>query len=145
MLAVRNTHSRSLPARPGSVTVARHWAAETAARLGAEPEVVQSVRLAVSEAVTNAVLHAYGEAPDQTGGAEHQVHVTLAIAEEEFWVLVADDGCGHQSTPSSPGLGWGLALIADACRHFLITERSGGGTELRMGFALHPRQGAAAA
>lgn len=90
---------------------------------------VDSVRLAVSEAVTNAVLHAYGEAPGE-------VHVTLAIADEEFWILVADDGCGHQSVPASPGLGLGLALIADACQHFLITERSGGGTELRMGFPL---------
>jgi anti-sigma regulatory factor (Ser/Thr protein kinase) len=106
--------------------------------------VIESVRLAVSEAVTNAVLHAYDDNPDEAG-PRGEVQVTLALAQGEFWVLVADEGHGHQSAPSSPGLGWGLALIADACRHFLITERSGGGTELRMGFSLGARPQVAAA
>jgi serine/threonine-protein kinase RsbW/stage II sporulation protein AB (anti-sigma F factor) len=91
--------------------------------------VIDSVRLAVSEAVTNAVVHAYR---DGLG----DVRLTLAAAEGEFWVLVSDDGRGHQSTPMSPGLGWGLALIANACQDFMIMERSAGGTELWMGFAL---------
>lgn len=130
--ATRSARSRSYPAIPRSVGDARTWAGEVAARAGVSPEGVESIRLAVSEAVTNAVLHAYRENPGE-------VQLTLAVAEEEFWVLVADDGLGHQSTPTSPGLGWGLALIAEACQDFMITERSGGGTELRMGFPLTGR------
>lgn len=129
MLAVRNTRSQSYSATPEAVTEARRWVAEAAARAGAEPDVVEAVRLAVSEAVTNVVLHAYRDGPGE-------VRVTLAVAEGEFWVLVADSGRGHQSDPRSPGLGWGLPLIANACQDFMITEPSGGGTELRMGFPL---------
>jgi anti-sigma regulatory factor (Ser/Thr protein kinase) len=130
--ATRSALSRSYPAIPRSVTDARTWAGEVATRAGVAPDAVDSIRLAVSEAVTNAVLHAYHEKPGE-------VRLTLAVAEEEFWVLVADEGLGHQNPPSSPGLGWGLALIADACQDFMITERSGGGTELRMGFPLAGR------
>lgn len=136
--ATRSARSRSYPAIPGSVTDARTWAGEVAARAGVAPDVVDSIRLAVSEAVTNAVLHAYRE-----GAGE--VQLALAAAEDEFWVLVADEGLGHQSSPASPGLGWGLALIAAACQDFMITERSGGGTELRMGFPLARRPDAASA
>ena len=132
MLAIRNTRSRSYTALPASVGDARNWAAGAALEAGATPDVVEAVRLAVSEAVTNVVLHAYPEAPGE-------VHLTLAVADGEFWVLVADEGRGHQSRPTTPGLGWGLALIADACQDFMITERSGGGTELRMGFWLEQR------
>ncbi|HET9721382.1 MAG TPA: ATP-binding protein [Solirubrobacteraceae bacterium] len=131
-----SAHSRFYPAVSRSVGDARNWAGEVAAGAGVAPDVVDSIRLAVSEAVTNAVLHAYGEEPGE-------VQLTLAVAEAEFWVLVADEGLGHQSTPSSPGLGWGLALIAEACQDFMITERSGGGTELRMGFPLAISQRAA--
>jgi serine/threonine-protein kinase RsbW len=136
VLAVRNAPSRSFPALPEAAVEARAWAVDAAAQAGAPPEILEAVRLAVSEAVTNVILHAY---PDEPG----EVHLTFAVADEEFWILVADDGRGHQSTPTSPGLGLGLALIANACRDFMITERSGGGTELRMGFELRPAMTAA--
>jgi serine/threonine-protein kinase RsbW len=134
VLAVRNTRSHSYPAVPGAVTEARRWAAQAADRAGATPEVVEAVRLAVSEAVTNVVLHAYPDGPGE-------VRLTLAVADGEFWVLVADDGRGAQSAPVSPGLGWGLALIADACQDCVITERTDGGTELRMSFPLQAARG----
>lgn len=129
VLAAENTHSRTYPALPESVPDARAFAARAAVRAGARSDVIDSLRLAVSEATTNVVLHAYDGTPGE-------LQVTVAVADQELWVLVADDGRGHQSVPDSPGLGWGLALIANACQDFLITERSGGGTELRMGFPL---------
>jgi two-component sensor histidine kinase len=52
----------------------------------------------------------------------------------ELWILVADEGCGHQTASANPGLGWGLALIAEACDDFILAERSAGGTEARMRF-----------
>jgi serine/threonine-protein kinase RsbW len=129
VLALRQTRTKSYSAVPGSVTEARNWIADAASVAGAAPDVVDSVRLAVSEAVTNVIVHAYRDGPGE-------VRLTQAVAEREFWVLVADDGLGHQSPPVSPGLGWGLALIANACQDFMIMERSGGGTELWMGFPL---------
>lgn len=131
VVAVRNTFSETYPATPESVPRARTWATSLAQRAGARPETVEAVRLAVSEAVSNVVLHAYRDRPGT-------VQMTAATADDELWVLVADDGDGHQRVPLHPGLGWGLALIADACEKFLITERSGGGTEVRMRFRLEP-------
>ena len=132
VVAVRNTVSEVYPARAESVPLARQLAADLAAQSGADERTIEAVRLAVSEAVTNVVMHAYAETPGE-------LQLTVAVAGEELWVLVADDGRGHQNVPETPGLGWGLALIADAAERFLITERSGGGTELRMRFRL-PRE-----
>ena len=87
------------------------------------------LRLAVSEAVTNAVVHAYR-------GRSGTVRVAGAVASGELWVLVSDGGCGYQTPPERPGLGLGLVLIADACDEFVIAERAEGGTEARMQFVL---------
>lgn len=158
VVAVSNTLTELYPATPQSVVDARNWAAEFATDAGASDDTVEAVRLAVSEAVTNVVLHAYAPKPAGTdprgddatpeqittamtnrrarrSGPEN-VQVTLAVTGNEMWILVADNGRGHQTAPISPGLGWGLALIADAADDFLITERSGGGTELQMRFSL---------
>lgn len=100
-----------------------------AAQEGATSEQLERVRLAVSEAATNVVRHAYPETP----GA---LYITAIAFDTELVVLVADDGCGHQARSANPGLGWGLALIAHVSTEFVLTERSDGGTEARMRFAL---------
>ncbi len=102
---------------------------EFAVEAGVAGETLHAIRLAVSEAVTNAVRHAYR-------GATGRVYVTAARVPGEFVVLVSDDGCGHQTPAENPGFGWGLAVIADATDHFVITERGSGGTDVRMRFRL---------
>jgi serine/threonine-protein kinase RsbW/stage II sporulation protein AB (anti-sigma F factor) len=91
--------------------------------------VVEAVRLAASEALTNAVLHAY---PDGGG----RVHVTALATSSELWLLIGDDGCGLRAGYKSAGLGLGLGLISQVSEEFLIVERSSGGLELRIRFAL---------
>jgi anti-sigma regulatory factor (Ser/Thr protein kinase) len=100
---------------------------------GATTEQVEAVRLAVSEALTNAVMHAYGA----NSGA---VHVSASRAGDELWVLIADDGHGVESGYESPGLGMGLHLIACMADYFAMTKRSEGGTEIRMRFAARARR-----
>jgi serine/threonine-protein kinase RsbW len=90
---------------------------------------VENLRLAVSEAVTNVVRHAY---PRNHG----LVAITAGQASDELWVLIADRGCGHQSPSTNPGLGFGLGIIAHECDELVVTERSDGGTEVRMRFML---------
>jgi anti-sigma regulatory factor (Ser/Thr protein kinase) len=107
----------------------RHEVSEFAATNGAVDSELEAVRIAVSEAVSNAVLHAYREDPGE-------VHVTAAVSDGGLWVLVADDGCGFQTPAERPGLGWGLALIAHAADELVLAERVGGGTEVRMRFAV---------
>lgn len=129
MIALRENLNQSYPAVRETVRKARNAVVAVAAAAGAAPEQVDSIKLAVSEAVTNSVVHAYREEP----GA---VHVIAALAGQELWVLVADDGRGFQHPSDRPGQGWGLALIAEAADNFEIATRSTGGTEVRMRFTV---------
>jgi anti-sigma regulatory factor (Ser/Thr protein kinase) len=119
------------PADPATVGTVRRAFAQLAADAGGTDEQVGAVRLAVSEALTNAVVHAYG---DRSG----LVHVSADIVTDELWVLIADDGCGLHPDGDSPGLGMGLALIAEATEEFSVVTRSSGGVELRMRFSIGP-------
>ncbi len=119
--------NESYPALPDAVPQARTQIGDFASAAGLSGEALHAVRLAVSEAVTNAVRHAYR-------GCAGRIYVTAARLPDEFVVLVADDGCGYQTPAENPGFGWGLAVIADATDHFVITERGSGGTEVRMRF-----------
>jgi serine/threonine-protein kinase RsbW len=117
------------PAEPDSVASARHALSEFAVAAGADRTQGDAVRLAASEAVTNAVLHAYRGEPGS-------VHVTAAVVSDELWVLVSDDGCGLEPRADRPGLGLGLALIAQLCDELSVVPRATGGIEVRMRFAL---------
>jgi anti-sigma regulatory factor (Ser/Thr protein kinase) len=123
------TLSASYAAVPASLRLARRAVTAVAADGGATREQVEAIRLAASEALTNAIVHAYS---DGCG----DVHVTAAVAGSEFWLLVADDGDGLSIGGAKSGLGLGLILIAQACDELTIVKRSGGGTELRMRFRL---------
>jgi anti-sigma regulatory factor (Ser/Thr protein kinase) len=108
----------------------RHAVAEYAHALGIAGDQLDGVRLAVSEALSNVVLHAYRES--EPG----YLHLTARVVGDELWVLVADDGRGHNTSPIRPGLGWGLAFITDAADEFTMAERAEGGSEARMVFRL---------
>jgi anti-sigma regulatory factor (Ser/Thr protein kinase) len=131
MSTVERTLTKSYPAIPASVPLARGELAHLAAFSGASPEKLEAVRLAASEALTNAVLHAYPQGP----GA---VHVTAAVASTELWILIADDGCGLDARSRRPGLGLGLALISQVADDFTIGSRATRGVELQMRFDLAP-------
>jgi anti-sigma regulatory factor (Ser/Thr protein kinase) len=121
--------TESYRAVAGSVPRAREALVALARAAGADDEQVEAVRLGASEALTNAVVHAYG------GGAG-EIHVTAAANDGELWMLIADDGSGLSARATKPGLGMGLALIACVTEYFAVVKRSGGGTEVRMRFAL---------
>ena len=130
--------SESYPAVAESIPRARLAVTQFATRSGIVSELLEEIRLVVNEAVTNAVRHAY---PEPTG--TDAFHVTAALAGNELWVLVADDGCGYQTPSRRPGLGLGLTLIGQLSEEYVITQRATGGTELRMRFPISPDSEAA--
>jgi serine/threonine-protein kinase RsbW/stage II sporulation protein AB (anti-sigma F factor) len=91
-----------LPAVPTSIKRARDAVGALAERLGAG---AADVKLAVSEAVTNAVVHAFR---DRSPGT---VTVDAGVKRGRLLIVVTDDGMGMRPNADSNGLGLGLSLI----------------------------------
>ena len=126
-----------LPAVPASCPHARHAVREALVDTAVE---MAAVDLAVSEAVTNVVVHAYRDRgpADEPG----RVRVALSVEDEAAWVVVTDEGVGLAPRLDSPGLGMGLSLIASMCDGFEIEQREDG-TRVHMRFALGADAGGA--
>ena len=79
--------------------------------------------------MTNAVEHAY---PD--GGGE--VHVTATVLLGQLLVVVADEGGGINPDNDTPGLGFGLPLIAAYSDRCALATPVRGGVQVEMRFDL---------
>lgn len=123
----------SLPAQPSSVSELRTRVAEYAARQDVVDPPLEGLRLAVSEAVTNAVVHAYR---DQAPGVV-TASIDIDRPASRIVVHVTDDGQGLGPRPDSPGLGLGLPLIASVADETTLLPGPGGiGTDVCMRFAI---------
>jgi anti-sigma regulatory factor (Ser/Thr protein kinase) len=89
------------------------------------------VRLAVSEAVTNVVIHSYRDDPEPGN-----IEITAAWSQEQLRVIVSDNGQGCTPRHDSPGLGMGLPIIAQVTDGFELRNREPRGTELHMCFRI---------
>jgi len=119
-----------LPAVPSAVGDMRRRATAFASAAGASEELTRAVALAVSETVTNAVVHAYA------GTEPGPVSVRCSVDDERLVVEVADAGTGIAARDDSPGIGHGLAMVGAVARSLDIAARAdGAGTVVRMSFA----------
>ncbi len=116
-----------LPAEPQSVTRARRAVLDALTGIAVDRDAIGVV---VSEAVTNAVLHAYCDR-ERPG----EVHVSAQLHDEGLEVAVADDGIGLRPRPDSPGVGLGMPLIADLADRVVISNQ-GPGTRIAAHFSL---------
>jgi anti-sigma regulatory factor (Ser/Thr protein kinase)/PAS domain-containing protein len=119
----------TLPAEPGSVSAIRNGMRDFAAAHGAPARVVADIALAVSELVTNAIMHGFVDRPPGTIRAEASAGL------EELVIVVSDDGRGMQPRSDSPGLGLGLPLIGQLATTVDLRQSAGGGAELCVTFA----------
>jgi len=121
----------TVAARPESVALVRQALAGMCEALGVADQVADDVRIAVTEACTNAVVHAYES--DQRAS----VDVEASAHEGSLTVLVRDAGRGMGRWSEAGGLGLGLPLIAALTEN--VEVRAGprdSGTEVVMTFAL---------
>lgn len=120
---------RALPAVPASVTALRLEVTELVDAAGIAEPLRTDVKLAVSEAVTNVVMHAYVDA-ERPG----EVRLLAVMRADRVDITVADDGRGMMPRLDSPGLGVGLPFIARASDALDISSGDSGGTVLHMSF-----------
>jgi serine/threonine-protein kinase RsbW len=120
-----------LPALPANVALVRQALAGLTDELGVDAARAGDMKIALTEACTNVVVHAYG---DDAGPLE----VAMAVEHSRLVLTVRDRGGGLHPLPSrddSTPLGFGLALIASLSDELgLVGGRHG--TEVRIAFAL---------
>ena len=126
-----------IPPKPEFVALARHVIGVTA-RLGSlSVDSVDNVKLAVSEAVTNAVT-----VSDRAGSSD-PVHIRAEIEGDRLHVWVSDRGISRTSVMSEAEhepdsldftfeRGLSLPLLEGLVDDLEIAERDGGGNVLRM-------------
>ena len=98
---------------------------------------ISEVRTAVSEAVTNAVVHAYG------GKETGKILLRAVLSDRQIDVEVEDFGCGiedvgqamtpfYTSQPEQERTGMGFSLMLSFMDHVQVTSAKGSGTLVRM-------------
>jgi anti-sigma regulatory factor (Ser/Thr protein kinase) len=121
----------TLPTAPRSVGQLRGHVRAFAKAAGAPRELQDAVALAVSETVTNVIIHAYAGAPEAG-----PVRVRCRLAEGQLVVEVADEGVGMAHRDDSPGVGHGLAMVGAVAQALDVAPGAGGrGTTVTMRFA----------
>jgi serine/threonine-protein kinase RsbW len=125
----------TIPAKPEYITLGR-LALTGIARLREEPfpqEILGDLKLALTEACTNSVRHAYG-------GGDGVVEILYELHSDHLVVEVSDRGEGFEppAAPAEPLAdeelsegGLGIAIIEALADEFEISERPDGGSHLR--------------
>jgi serine/threonine-protein kinase RsbW len=119
-----------LPARAENVAVVRHAFGGFSEVLDVDEQTLSDIKLAVTEACTNVVIHAYDI--DEPGSLE----VDATIDDSHLTVVIRDSGRGIVPRPDSPGLGLGLPLIATLAESLELGTDDSDNTEVRMMFRI---------
>ncbi len=129
-----------IPARGEYVVLCRLALAGLLRDRGFSEETVADLKLAISEACTNSVRHAYPD-PDEEAG---RVRVSFTVREDRVIMVVRDEGCGFDESagldtqPLPDGSlvagegGMGMSLIRAVVDDFLLEHPASGGTCLTL-------------
>ena len=96
---------------------------------------------AVSEAVTNSIIHAYGKSNKKK--EECIIYFECILYEDAIEVIIEDKGCGiddikkameplYTSSPEMERSGMGFTIMESFCDGFAVTSTVGEGTEIRL-------------
>ncbi|MCG0239029.1 MAG: anti-sigma F factor [Firmicutes bacterium] len=124
-----------IPSLPEHVSLARLLVAQMAAQLRFTVAEVEEIKVAVSEAVTNAIVHGY------QGRGDGVVRLEVSLHPGELEVEVIDQGCGmadlelarqpaYSTDPDRMGLGF--IFMENFMDHLEVRSEPGRGTRVRM-------------
>jgi serine/threonine-protein kinase RsbW len=133
-LQATQTHATvhlSLPAVPENVAVVRHMMLAFGDTLDLPGRVVEDVRLAVTEACTNVVRHAY----DDDDGL---MDIHIRPYPDRLDIEVADTGRGIGTSTDRDGPGFGLPMMATLADTLEIDRTTKSGSRVAMSFSRSP-------
>ncbi len=130
--------SMEMPADGTNLTVIRQAISAVGEFDGWNPDLLSDVKLAVSEACTNVVVHAHPR------GGPGTMQVSLTVDGDDLTVEVVDRGVGMERDRESPsrGLGLGIPLIETVAREVTIASDREQGTHVTMRFGVARGEGA---
>lgn len=128
------TVSMIIPALPAYVSMIRLSLSAVASRCGFDIESIEDIKVAVAEAVTNAIVHCHS-------CAQHTVHIESSFdwQTKKMTITVSDDGPGFDQLsvkiPDAASLeegGLGLFIIRSLMDDVELKTRPGQGTRIIM-------------
>lgn len=147
MKRIINRMKVKLPAISINESVSRSIVSSFIAELNPTVEEIGDVRCAVSEAVTNAIVHAY---PDIRSGEHPQFYISVRLySERELSVEVSDNGIGiadikkarepmFTTSPSDERCGMGFLVMESFMDEVIVKSKVGFGTRVLMRKKLKP-------
>ena len=147
MKRIINEMKLRVPARSVNEGVLRSAICAFCAELDPTVEELSDIRLAVSEAVTNAIVHAYRDLPE---GEVGQVYISVRLYEpREVSVEISDNGCGIENVeeamkPSfttgdkTERCGMGFLVMKTFTDELSVKSKLGRGTSVLMRKYLKP-------
>jgi serine/threonine-protein kinase RsbW len=122
----------AFPSVPGGVPSARSAITELCEQLEIDGERADDIRLAVTEACANCVLHGHSPAARRS-----TFTLEARVDDRSLVVVVRDFGDGLLRGPMrARGLGLGLELIDSLAESAQVSSRPGGGVRVTMRFAM---------
>ena len=115
-----------IPAKPEYIALGRLALAGLLRPLAVEPELIADMKLALTEACSNSIRHAYA------GGRKGEVEIRYELADSGLAVEVSDEGGGFDPAHVQPAQGetdeggLGIAIIRALTDDLSIGPRSGG-------------------
>jgi anti-sigma regulatory factor (Ser/Thr protein kinase) len=122
--------SLMLTSRPETLRLVRTMLSGFADAVSLDPELLDDMKTAVSEACNNVVLHAYGD------GEQGPLEVTLRLDEDRVVAEVRDEGVGIDELRllDDAEVGLGIPVIRALTEDSELRRRDTGGTEVTMCF-----------
>lgn len=147
MKRILNEMKVRLDARSENESVARSIISAFASVLNPTVEELADLRCAVSEAVTNCIVHAYRDLPPETVG---YIYISVRLYDTpEITVEISDNGCGiadveearmpfYTTGPEGERCGMGFLVMESFTDSLTVRSRVGKGTTVLMRKCIHP-------
>ena len=134
-----NRLSCEMDARSENEGLARTVVSAFAVLLDPTLEEIADLRTAVSEAVTNSIIHGYGN----RGNPEDKVYLDCTLYEDRIEVVITDRGCGiadlqqamqpmYTSAPEMERSGMGFTVMETFTNQLEVKSEVGQGTVVKM-------------